>query len=121
MGRLRKSVVDTIVRLRKQGYTQAETAEKVGVHLKSVQKYDPLRKTKKMLSTAPTTSDTVKKLEKRVSFLGDWVESIRVTLKERMQLGLICPSCLEGELIGDESGHYVCNKCEYKMPEAGYI
>ena len=47
MGRLRKSVVDRIVRFRNQGYTQAETAEKTGVHLKTVQKHDPLRKSKK--------------------------------------------------------------------------
>jgi len=43
MGRLRKDIVDKIIKLRKQGYTQAETAEKAGVNLKTVRKYDPLR------------------------------------------------------------------------------
>ena len=43
MGRLTKSKIDEIRKLREQGYTQKETAEKVKVHLRTVRKYDPLR------------------------------------------------------------------------------
>jgi len=43
MGRLTKSKTDEIRKLREQGYTQKETAEKAGVHLRTVRKYDPLR------------------------------------------------------------------------------
>jgi len=43
MGRLTKAKRDEIARLRGQNYTQKETAEKVGVHLRTVRKYDPLR------------------------------------------------------------------------------
>lgn len=43
MGRLTKSKIDEISKLRKQGYTQKETAEKANVHLRTVRKYDPLK------------------------------------------------------------------------------
>jgi len=43
MGRLTKSKKDEIMKLREQGYTQKETAERVKVHLRTVRKYDPLR------------------------------------------------------------------------------
>jgi len=43
MGRLTKAKIDAISKLREQGYTQKETAEKVKVHLRTVRQYDPLR------------------------------------------------------------------------------
>jgi len=43
MGRLTKAKIDEIGKLREQGYTQKETAEKAEVHLRTVRKYDPLR------------------------------------------------------------------------------
>ena len=43
MGRLTKAKIDEIIKLRKQGYTQEETAEKAKVHLRTVRKYDSLR------------------------------------------------------------------------------
>lgn len=43
MGRLTKAKIDQIAKLRQQGYTQREAAEKVKVHLRTVRKYDPLR------------------------------------------------------------------------------
>ena len=46
MGRLTKTKIDAIIKLRKQGYTQKETAEKLKVHLRTVRKYDPLREQK---------------------------------------------------------------------------
>lgn len=52
MGRLTKTKVDEIVKLRKQDYTQKETAEKLGIHVRTVRKYDPLREQK---PGSPTT------------------------------------------------------------------
>ena len=52
MGRLGKAKVDEIGKLREEGYTQKETAEKVGVHLITVRKYDPLREQKPVSPTA---------------------------------------------------------------------
>ena len=43
MGRLTKATTDEIERLRKEGYTQKEVAERLKVHPRTVRKYDPLR------------------------------------------------------------------------------
>lgn len=51
MGRLGKAKTDEITKLRQEGYTQKETAEKTGVHLRTVRKYDPLRVQKPIEST----------------------------------------------------------------------
>ena len=40
MGRLTKAKIDQIEKMRKEGYTQQETAEKTGVHIRTVRKYD---------------------------------------------------------------------------------
>lgn len=64
MGRLTKSKIDEIGKLREQGYTQKETAEKAKVHLRTVRKYDPLRE--KPVRPAP---EPVKGLEKACSEL----------------------------------------------------
>ena len=52
MGRLTKTKVDEIAKLRGKGYTQKETAEKLKVHLRTVRKYDPLREQKLVRPTA---------------------------------------------------------------------
>ena len=46
MGRLTKVKIDEIARLRGENYTQKEIAEKLGVHIRTVRKYDPLRERK---------------------------------------------------------------------------
>ena len=59
MGRLTKTKVDEIVKLRKQNYTQKEAAEKLGIHVRTVRKYDPLREQK----SGSSTTEQVKELE----------------------------------------------------------
>lgn len=120
MGRLRKSVVDKIVRLRNQGYTQAETAEKTGVHLKTVQKHDPLRKSKKVATVPTTKGELIGNLKSDLNTLGDWVESLRWTLKNKMSVDLICPRCMEGIVDDDETGTFICQNCGYEMKAVGY-
>lgn len=120
MGRLRKSVVDRIIRLRKQGYTQAETAEKTGVHLKTVQKHDPLRQSKKTLTIPPAKGGSFKDLESDLKTLGDWVESLRWTLHYKMEVDLLCPKCMEG-VVEDTGSGFVCQKCGYKMRALGHV
>jgi len=51
MGRLTKKKIDEIAKLRQEGYTQKETAEKMKVHLRTVRKYDPLREQKSVRLT----------------------------------------------------------------------
>jgi len=75
MGRLTKVKIDEIARLRGQGYTQKETAEKVGVNLRTVRKYDPLREQRPIRPTV----HQLKEIEEICSELEDeglvWKES----------------------------------------------
>lgn len=64
MGRLTKAKQDQISKLRKQGHTQKETAEKLNVHLRTVRKYDPLRE-----KPVRPTREPVKELEEACSKL----------------------------------------------------
>lgn len=114
MGRLRKSVVDRIIRLRKQGYTQLETAEKTGVHLKTVQKHDPLRKSRETPTMPSAGGKSFKDLESDLNALEEWIESLRWTLHFKMEVDLLCPKCLEGVLDG-AYGTFVCQKCGHEM------
>jgi len=64
MGRLTKGKVDEICKLREEGYTQRETAERVKVHLRTVRKYDPLKE-----KPVRPTRERVKELEEVISEL----------------------------------------------------
>ena len=50
MGRLTKGKIDKIINLRNEGYTQKEVAQKVGVDIKTVRKYDPQGQTVNLAS-----------------------------------------------------------------------
>ena len=65
MGRLTKAKIDQIAKLREQGYTQKETAEKMKVHLRTVRKYDPLREQK----PAGTTPEQLRGVEEACAVL----------------------------------------------------
>lgn len=56
MGRLSKVKVDEIKKLRREGYTQEETAIKVGVHVRTVMKHDLLKEQK---ATKPLTKEDI--------------------------------------------------------------
>lgn len=123
MGRLRKAKIDMIGKLRKDGYTQVETAEKTGVHLKTVQKYDPLKRPGKAASTRATRSVSKEDLEFRLTNLGNWINSIHATFIHKLDIKLICPACFKSylELDDNEPGStYVCKKCHYKIPFPSY-
>ncbi|MFH0768757.1 MAG: helix-turn-helix transcriptional regulator [Chloroflexota bacterium] len=115
MGRLQKAEIDKIAKYRKEGYTQAETAEKVGVHIKSVQKYDPLRQPAGGeaigLPQPMTTRDMVALLKTQ----GDLIDAALLTLRfETNARRIVCPKCLEGKL-DEENGVYTCLDCGYAM------
>lgn len=42
MGRLVKTKIDQIAKLRQEGYTQKEVAQRLHVHPRTIRKYDPL-------------------------------------------------------------------------------
>lgn len=123
MGKLRKTKIDSIIRLRKQGYTQAETAERVGVHVKTVQRHDPLRRSKNQTGLKTAEGSTIEDLEHHIKCLGDWVDSLAMTLRSDLRVELLCPSCLEGTLTSDdETGErFFCNDCGYEMPLPSYV
>ena len=118
MGRLRKSIIDTIIKLRKKGYTQAETAEKTGVNLKTVQKYDPLRKSETTTTIKPPERPHVDDLF--VECVGDWIDSITKTLRFNLHTELTCPHCM-GKLKLDEEGSFSCGHCQNWMPLPGWL
>jgi len=64
MGRLTKAKIDEICKLREEGYTQKETAEKAKVHLRTVRKYDPLKE-----KPVRPTRERVNELEGAISEL----------------------------------------------------
>jgi Zn ribbon nucleic-acid-binding protein len=120
MGRLKKSKIEEIIQCRLDGDTQEETAEKVDVNIKTVQKYDPLHKSRKVLR--PYKNLTADLLEHYLKCLGDWTDSIITTLRFEKGIELMCPHCMEGKLTLDSEGDmYSCVKCGYLMPLPSYV
>ncbi len=115
MGRLQKSIVDKIVKLRKEGYTQSETAEKVGVHLKSVQKYDPLRRSASGGTIGSLKTRSTGDLVAILKTQGDLIDALLTTLRFEVEVKrILCPSCMEGGIV-EENGVYICSRCGYAM------
>ena len=93
MGRLYKAKVDSIRELLKQGYLQKEVAEKLGVHVRTVRKYDP--------SSMPSTShsgSTVSVLDlvrDTIAWILDYMDFIESSLQlDKIRNGR-CPRCSE--------------------------
>lgn len=122
MGRLRKDIVDKIIKLRKQGYTQAETAEKAGVNLKTVRKYDPLRQSDKTPIAKVVKGPSAEDLLHYIKCLGDWAYSLAITFQDDFKTDLRCPKCTVGKLVTNETADkFFCNKCKHEMPLPSYI
>jgi len=92
MGRLRKAKVDEIVRLRSEGYTQKETAEKAKVNLKTVRKYDPLKESKQCITP----------LEEKVRCLEHLVHYLVGMTTGRDEAPPLCPHCENQDLLWAE-------------------
>jgi len=89
LGRLRKAKIDEIIRLRNDGYTQQETAERARVNLKTVRKYDPLKQPKHV---APP-------LEERVRCLEHFTHYIIGIAVDRAEYPPPCPHCLNQDML----------------------
>jgi len=89
MGRLRKAKIDEVIRLRNDGYTQQETAERARVNLKTVRKYDPLKQPKYV--AAP--------LEERVWCLEHFVHYIIGVAIDREEYPPLCPQCEDQDML----------------------
>ncbi len=124
MGRLTKAKIDAIVKSRKAGYTQRETAEKEKVHIRTVRKYDPLHQAR----------PKKRSIEDRVIVL----EELAKTFMEHIGLlyqaaahsdsgialyedNFDCPRCNSSKLsyCGEEDAH-VCAECGHKIFDSRY-
>jgi len=121
MGRLTKVKIDEIGKLRKQGYTQKETAQKVGVHVRTVRRYDPLYESRQ--SEKRSVEDRLAALEQALTASWDWIYLLYITIL-RSSPGLTscleeescpCPRC-NGKLEYDEDQYaHVCRDCGHKV------
>jgi DNA-binding CsgD family transcriptional regulator len=109
MGRLTKAKIDQIAKLRKEGYTQQETAQKTGVHVRTVRKYDVTR-TRKGLDN----KTTIRNAQQAILVLVDWLwVFIYPLLSEE---NLCCPRCLGESLsFDDTAGTFICQQCGHRM------
>ena len=127
MGRLSKAKIDQIHKLRRKGYLQKEVAEKVGVNVKTVKTYDPLRGTSR--SGAKPTHELGRyksptSLLSDIRSLADWVSLLFLYTIDPDHVP--CPRCLFSTQLSPEekSGTVEMNVLEnddYECPECGYI
>lgn len=118
MGRLAKAQTDEIAKLRKEGYTQKEIAERLHVHPRTVRKYDPLRQER---SEERSVGNRLSVLEEAIRVCWDYIDLIYVAVL-RSAIGecleketYLCPRC-QGKLIYDEDKvTYICKKCGHKF------
>ena len=123
MGRLRKAKIDEIVRLRSEGYTQKETAEKAEVNLKTVRKYDPLKQPKYL--TIPL-EEKVRCLEHLIHRLTGYIFSLGVEIEMEEDLLPDCPHCENQDLLradGNELETRRANKFmhTWACPKCGFF
>jgi len=118
MGRLRKAQIDEIAKLRKEEYTQKETAEKVGVHPRTVRKYDPLRQDR---AEKRSVENRLSVLEEAIRVCWDYIDLlywviVRSPIGDSLETKTyVCPRC-QGELIYDEDKvTHICKKCGHKF------
>ena len=109
MGRLTKAKVDQIGKLRNEGYTQQEVAQKIDVHVRTVRKYDVTR-TKNSLDN----KTTIRNVQQTIRVIMDWVWVLIWPLMSEEDLN--CPNCL-GESVSydEEVNTFVCHQCGYRM------
>ena len=125
MGRLSKVKIDRIQKLRKKGYLQKEIAEMLGINIKTVRTYDPLRMTSK---------DRVKPVGEGeghvlptsfysdIRSLADWISLLYLYVLNPNEIP--CPHCLFPSLLSPESKSKkvmlrMLKKGDYKCPECG--
>lgn len=117
MGRLTKKKADQIANLRKQGYIQKEVAEKLGVHVRTVRKYDP---TRAAVKHRLTDNDTTESIGGVIPVILDWLDILAFLLLSSGKDKHACPGCCTDSLEFDpDEGTFICRKCGYRpiMPE----
>ena len=109
MGKLYKAKVNEIRELRKQGYLQKETAEKVGVSEKTVGKYAP--SSERRIAQSGRFKNIPDPVYRIIDSLLDHIDIIEKVIQLELD-GVSCPRCLEGKLVFDKyKFFYVCSEC----------
>ncbi len=97
MGRLLKKKADQIANLRKQGYTQKEVAEKLGVHVRTVRKYDP---TRVAVKHRPTDNDATESIRGVIPVILDWLDILAFLLLSYGKDKHACTRCCIDPAVG---------------------
>ena len=124
MGRLSKTKIDRIEKLRKKGYLQKEVAQMVGVNIKTVRTYDPVRATFKSTEKPfeePGGGMLPLRFYEDIRALADWVTILYLSRLDPDKIP--CPDCLLPSPPSSkakskvvilkvlESGNYECPEC----------
>lgn len=123
MGRLTKLKIDRIVKLRNDDYTQKEIAEKEGLNIRTVRKYDPLRQG--IPNNQQSVEDRVRTLEKALRACWDWIDLLTEALlnisgvdNEWFNKRHLCPRCNGIMKYNPEKGYLICHECGHKVYHA---
>jgi hypothetical protein len=111
MGRLTKAKIDQIAILRKEGYTQQEVAQKIGVHVRTVRKYD-------VTSTQNGLDNKIasRNAQQAILVIMEWLSVLLYPLFLNGKEDLYCPCCLAESMSYDsEAETFLCRQCGHKM------
>ncbi len=114
MGRLYKAKVDKIQELSKQGYLQREIAEKLGVHVRTVRKYDPSNRSTS--SGSNPTGSVPESIRNVIALILDYIEFVGSNLElDKIRNGY-CPRCSKKQFEFDAIKLvYECGNCGHKL------
>jgi hypothetical protein len=111
MGRLTKTKIDQIAKMRKEGYTQQETAQKTGVHVRTVRKYDITRNQYRLDTN---NKNVIRNAQRTIVVLIDWLCVVIYPLLSKKVVN--CPRCLCESLSYDgKADAFICRKCGHRM------
>lgn len=118
MGRLTKAQVDEIAKLRKEGYTQKEVAERLHVHPRTVRKYDPLHQDR---LEERSVENRLSALEEAIRTCWDYIDLLYWAMA-RSPIGgsleketYVCPRCSGKLRFDEEKVTYICVNCGHKF------
>lgn len=119
MGKLTKAQIDEIAKLRKEGYTQKEVAERLHVHPRTVRKYDPSRHDR---SEERSVENRLSALEGVIKTCWDYIDLLYFAIVrspicnslEKETYG--CPRCSGKLKYDEEKVTHICADCGHKYP-----
>ena len=110
MGRISKKKIDEIRGLLKQGYLDSEIAKLLGVHPKTVAKYDLNRQ--KRSNKWDEIDNRITELDKGLKTCLDWLEVFHTGIHRGE---MFCPRCIGDLDLNQIDFSYVCQSCGHKI------